>query len=155
MNCRTIISSFPYTLSCFNLFDFDFDLGPSASQSSDGGASAAFWILVDSSLHCCLFWAMHLRCSRSSLVVSCNVFSCSLDRLTNIRLSLDYPLSLELSVKRCQPFRFPLIFSSLPQLLQNCTNYAFYSHVVLFVLTVDSRKPQDMTHRHSNFRQKV
>ena len=55
-------------------------LGPSASQSSDGGASAAFRILVDSSLHCCLFWAMHLRCSRSSLVVSCNVFSCSLDR---------------------------------------------------------------------------
>ena len=41
------------------------DLGPSASQSSDGGASAAFRILVDSSLHCCLFWAMHLRCSRS------------------------------------------------------------------------------------------
>ena len=57
-----------------------FDLGPSASQSSDGGASAAFRILVDSSLHCCLFWAMHLRCSRSSLVVSCSVFSCSLDR---------------------------------------------------------------------------
>ena len=56
------------------------DLGPSASQSSDGGASAAFRILVDSSLHCCLFWAMHLRCSRSSLVVSCSVFSCSLDR---------------------------------------------------------------------------
>ena len=56
------------------------DLGPSTSQSSDGGASAAFRILVDSSLHCYLFWAMHLRCSRSSLVVSCNVFSCSLDR---------------------------------------------------------------------------
>ena len=57
-----------------------FHLGPSASQSFEGGASAAFRILVDSSLHCCLFWAMHLRCSRSSLVVSCNVFSCSLDR---------------------------------------------------------------------------
>ena len=62
-----------------DLESLDLDLGPSASQSSDGGASAAFRILVDSSLHCCLFWAMHLRCSRSSLVVSCNVFSCSLD----------------------------------------------------------------------------
>ena len=68
-----------YKYNKSNILDL-LDLGPSASQSSDGGASAAFRILVDSSLHCCLFWAMHLRCSRSSLVVSCSVFSCSLDR---------------------------------------------------------------------------
>ena len=37
------------------------DLGPSASQSSDGDASAASRILVVSFLQVCLFWATDLR----------------------------------------------------------------------------------------------
>ena len=52
-----------------------FDLGPSASQSSDGDASAASWILVVSFLQVCLFWATDLKCSRSFRLVSCSLSS--------------------------------------------------------------------------------
>ena len=52
-----------------------FDLGPSASQSSDGDASAASRILVVSFLQVCLFWATDLKCSRSFRLVSCSLSS--------------------------------------------------------------------------------
>ena len=48
------------------------DLGPSASQSSDGDASAASRILVLSFLQVCLLWATDLKCSRSFRLVSCS-----------------------------------------------------------------------------------
>ena len=51
------------------------DLGPSASQSSDGDASAASRILVVSFLQVCLFWATDLKCSRSFRLVSCSLSS--------------------------------------------------------------------------------
>ena len=51
------------------------DLGPSASQSSDGDASAASRILVISFLQVCLFWATDLKCSRSFRLVSCSLWS--------------------------------------------------------------------------------
>ena len=50
-------------------------LGPSASQSSDGDASAASRILVVSFLQVCLFWATDLKCSRSFRLVSCSLLS--------------------------------------------------------------------------------
>ena len=50
-------------------------LGPSASQSSDGDASAASRILVVSFLQVCLFWATDLKCSRSFRLVSCSLSS--------------------------------------------------------------------------------
>ena len=51
------------------------DLGPSASQSSGGDASAASRILVVSFLQVCLFWATDLECSRSFRLVSCSLSS--------------------------------------------------------------------------------
>ena len=51
------------------------DLGPSASQSFDGDASAASRILVVSFLQVCLFWATDLKRSRSFRLVSCSLSS--------------------------------------------------------------------------------
>ena len=51
------------------------DLGSSASQSSDGNASAAFRIFVASFIQVCLFWASDLKCSRFFRLVSCSLSS--------------------------------------------------------------------------------
>ena len=59
-----------------NQYNYDLlDLGPSASQSSDGDASAASRILVVSFLQVCLFWATDLKCSRSFRLVSFSLSS--------------------------------------------------------------------------------
>ena len=67
--------SFPYLISLPDKVIDLLDLGPSASQSSDGDASAASRILVVSFLQVCLFWATDLKCSRSFRLVSCSLSS--------------------------------------------------------------------------------